>query len=573
MGTMFSPRIRRWLIGIGSAFAGLALALAVAVVAGRPWWSSRLADWTGEEEPTAQLKGVVNLAQIWLQERPLVLDPSHPMPNTSRLPYGVSVFLEQEADETNVVRTLDMVKAAGFQVIRQQFPWEDIEIHGKGDFEDRRHTPARSAWAKYDRIVDLAQARGLDIVARLDAPPDWARRDPAEHEYFGPPDNFEDFGDFVYAVVSRYQGRIHTLQIWNEPNIFPEWGNRPPDPEAYTRLLAVAARRAREADPTIAIISAPLAPTLDNNERAMMDLTYLERMLQAGAADHFDILGLIAYGLGSGPDDHRVVWHRTNFARPQLLRDILVRTGHADKPAWILEMGWSAVPEGMAAPFGRVTDEQQARYLVGAFRRIEADYPWVGVACVWFFRRPNEEWLQRPEGYFRLVTPDWQPLPAYTALQAEATAPPRLPTGFQHIVHPAYQFSPGWRKESSPAALLGEWMRGEAGATVSFTVEGSQATLHTRRGPADTVLEARVDGGAPRVVDLRAERDEAVEIPLVDDWRVGTHTVTVRVARGEAVVEGVTVTRSEDGLARRGLLALAALGALAGVAFAVWGRR
>ncbi|MCW5852478.1 MAG: hypothetical protein KIT87_20555, partial [Anaerolineae bacterium] len=292
----------------------VALALVVLVVlAGRSTWSRLLADWTGEEEPTAQLKGLVNLADIWLTDPPLSLDADRPLPYTSVRPYCVSAFLEQEADEANVVRSLDMIQAAGVQFVRQQFPWEDIEIHGKGDFEDRRHQPYRSAWAKYDLIVDLAEARGLTLIARLDAPPDWSRADPAEHEWFGPPDNYDDYGDFVAQVVSRYRGRLHYLQIWNEPNIFPEWGARPPDPAAYTRLLAVAARRARAIDPSIVIISAPLAPTLDHSDRALYDLDYLQRMLDAGAAQSFDILGIIAYGLGSGPGDHRVVWHRTNF--------------------------------------------------------------------------------------------------------------------------------------------------------------------------------------------------------------------------------------------------------------------
>lgn len=560
--------IIRWGVGSLVVVVGLATMIGVAW----PRLTVGLAGWTGEEEPVAQFKGVVNLADIWLRERPLRLDADRPLPHTSLRPYGVSVFLEQEVDEANVVRSLDMIQAAGFQVIRQQFPWEDIEIHAKGDFEDRRHQPARSAWAKYDRIVELAGARGLTIIARLDAPPDWARSDPAEHEWFGPPDRFEDYGDFVTAVVQRYQGRIKYLQIWNEPNIFPEWGTRPPDPVAYTRLLSIAARRARAIDPGMVIISAPLAPTLDHSERALYDLDYLDAMLEAGAAQYFDILGIIAYGLGSGPGDHRVVWHRTNFARPQLLRDALVRHGVGDKPAWILEMGWSAVPEGMDAPFGRVTDEQQARYLVGAYDRIEHDYPWVGVGVVWFFRRPNPEWLKRPEGYFRLVTPDWQPLPAYTALQAVATAPAVLPSGFQHVSHPGFTLSGPWRSEANTQAALATWVRGSVGSQISFTFDGSDATLLTRLTPASGILEYSVDGGPAQGVDVQSREEGALDLRLVADALPGAHRVELRVTRGEVIVEGVRVRRSTDGVIRRSLLGLALIAGGLGVVLAL-GRR
>ena len=56
----------------------------------------------------------------------------------------------------------------------------------------------------------------------------------------GPPDNLSDFGDFVYALVSRYktgspQGRVHAIEIWNEPNLAREWGNKPPNPASTSR--------------------------------------------------------------------------------------------------------------------------------------------------------------------------------------------------------------------------------------------------------------------------------------------------------------------------------------------------
>jgi hypothetical protein len=61
-------------------------------------------------------------------------------------PFGVNTFLEQEAEPEKRDRSLRLIAEAGFHWIRQEFPWEDIEIHGKGDFEDRRHEPYRSAW-------------------------------------------------------------------------------------------------------------------------------------------------------------------------------------------------------------------------------------------------------------------------------------------------------------------------------------------------------------------------------------------------------------------------------------------
>jgi len=408
------------------AVLSVALLLTLAILVFPLVWprvSATLFDWIGEEEPLEQVKGLGALLEIWLFGPRLDLAPNVPVNHVPGNPFGVNTFLQLEADPANVDRSLAMVKAAGFAWIRQQFPWEDIEIHGKGDYQDRRTLPFKSAWLKYDRIVDLVEKHGLNMVVRLDAPPQWSRSNPAEEGTFGPPDNLADYADFVEAVVRRYRGRIHTLQIWNEPNIYPEWGNKRPDPERYVEMLQLATTRARAVDPNIVIISAPLAPTLDDDARSLNDLKYLERMYLAGARGTFDILGAIAYGLGTAPTDHRVAWNRTNFARPELLRDLMVRYGDADKPVWIMEMGWNAVPEGMPAPFGRVTEAQQARYSVLAFERIRNEWPWAGVGFLWHFRLPDDSRRDQPIYYFRLVDPDWTPRPVYSAIQAVATRP------------------------------------------------------------------------------------------------------------------------------------------------------
>jgi hypothetical protein len=312
-----------------------------------------------------------------------------------------------------------MISEAGFKWIRQEFPWEDIEIHGKGDFEDRRNEPYRSAWAKYDNIVELAEKYDLAIIARLSNPPTWSRAAGDETGTYAPPDDYNDFGDFVYTVVSRYRGRIKYYQIWNEPNIYPEWGEQPVDPEAYTELLKVGYTRAKEADPDCVIISGALASTIELGPHNLNDFIFLQRMYDAGAGDYFDILAMQGYGLWSGPYDRRMRPRVINFSRPLYVRDIMVKNGDENKPIWISEMNWNALPlDHPAYPsYGRVTEEQQARYAVEAYQRIQAEWPWVGVVNFWFFKRPSEEEKDQAWYYFRMVEPDFTPLPVYNAVK------------------------------------------------------------------------------------------------------------------------------------------------------------
>ena len=106
--------------------------------------SSTLLNWTGEEALLPQVRGVFQLVSGLTRPQPKTR-PHVPVSHTDVCPFGVNVFLEQEVEPEKRERTLQMISEAGFKWIRQEFPWEDIEIHGQGDIEDRRHEPYRSA--------------------------------------------------------------------------------------------------------------------------------------------------------------------------------------------------------------------------------------------------------------------------------------------------------------------------------------------------------------------------------------------------------------------------------------------
>ena len=182
------------------------------------------------------------------------------IPHTDVNPYGANFFLDLEVEAWKRQKTVEMAQAASIGWAKQVFPWEAIEPRAKGRYVDAE---GRSTWQKYDEMVDLFTSHGIQVIARLDRPPAWAREDNRFPQR--PPDRFEDYGDFVYAFVSHFKGRIRYIQIWNEPNIFPEWGNQPVDPEAYTAMLKIAYTRAKQADPNIVVLSAPLAMTVDNS--------------------------------------------------------------------------------------------------------------------------------------------------------------------------------------------------------------------------------------------------------------------------------------------------------------------
>jgi hypothetical protein len=530
---------RRWL-GWAAGLLLVAIVLAGVAAISHPLWSDWLFNVTGEESLAGQVRGGLEWLGNVTRPRPETAD-FVPVANAGVNPFGVNTFLQQEVEPAKREQTVQMIADAGFHWIRQEFAWEDIEIHGKGDFEDRRHEPYRSAWEKYDQIVDLADQYGLEIIARLSNPPAWSRALGDAAGTLAPPDNLDDYGDFCEAVARRYQGRIRVYQIWNEPNIYPEWGEAAVSPEEYTQLLKVAYTRIKKVCPECVVVSGALAQTIPLGPRDLNDFIFLQRMYDAGAGDYFDVLAMQGYGLWSGPTDRRMRPRVLNFSRPLYLREIMVQNGDADKPIWITEMNWNAPPPDLAdKAFGFVTPEQQARYAVLAYRRAQQEWPWVGVVNFWFFKLATDAGQDQAMYYFRMVEPDFSPLPVYTALQeyTHSDEPLVLYPGVHQEDHWALSYDGPWKTRSDAAAELGAYRYAphSSQATLQFTFEGTDLWL--KAGPGSQgVVTYSLDGSAEKETKAAA----GSSIVLASELPRGRHIISIRAASGPLTVDSLTI--------------------------------
>ena len=555
-------RLHNWLWATGGA-----LLLAAWLLAAGPAISRQLVYLTGEEQLLPQLTGAVQLL-LSLARPALHVADDVPVAHTGMSPFGVNTFLQNEADPLKRRLAIEMIAHAGFRWIRQEFPWQDIEIHGRGDFTDRRQNPPRSSWEKYDQIVDLATAHHIEIIARLSTPPAWSRAAGDRAGPFAPPDDLNDFGNFVEAVVRRYRGRVHYYQIWNEPNIYPEWGEQPVDAAEYVALLKVGYTRAKAVDPDVVIIAGALAATieLDRYPHGLTDALFLQQMYDAGAAPYFDVLSMQGYGLWSGPYDRRMQPRVLNFSRPLYIRDIMVRNGDAHKPIWLSEMAWNALPPDSPLPaaYGRVTLEQQARYAVLACQRLQQEWPWLGVASYWFLKQADDRERERsPQYYFRLLEPDFRPMPVYHALSRAAHQAPVMYAGFRQEDHWAITYRGDWQVVHDKQAVLGSYRRATSeGATASFTFEGQDLWLVSVRQPGGGRLAVSIDGTPSQVIDLQAaETTFGVHIPLARSLPAGRHHVVLTAQLDTSggvgpVIDGFVVANPPLTWLRRGLGAL-----------------
>ena len=515
--------------------------------------------------------------------------PPRTIPHTDLNPYGANFFLQWEAEPWKVEKTLEMAGEAGLGWVKQHFPWEDLELKKGVYWNDKLNI---STWDKYDRIVDLANQHGLQIIARLDRPPDWTRQDNRYKER--PPDRFEDYGDFVYAVVSHYKGRIRYYQIWNEPNIFPEWGDQPVDPAAYTRLLKIAYMRAHEADPNAIILSAPLAQTLEESPRNMSDLKYLDEMYKHGAKDYFDILFANAYGFAFPPEDPPDPG-RLNFSRVLLLHEVMVRNGDAGKAVWFNEFGWNAAPADMPPDklkWARVSEEDQAAYTVRAIQKARREWDWAGAFCIWYFRQAGQIPPDDSAYYFRMVDVGFTPRLLYGAIKKEAEAVRVAGPGQYEVTNPALVAQGTWEvirddQASGKAFLSGS----EPSNSLTITFYGSEIELLVRRSPEAGALLVTLDGKEanrlPRdqqgrsVLDLYSAADEGwTKVLVAAGLGSRRHVLRLTVspnrnpsAGGQEVsVDGFVVQDAQDQVWDWPVLAIGSAAAALALAIIVWRR-
>jgi len=476
------------------------------------------------------------------------------------LTLGMNVFLEKEPERANVVRSVQLLKDGGVTFVRQSFPWQDIEPN-PGDF---RNAQGQSSWAKYDFIVDQLSQAGIGIMARVDTIPRWARPPTDDFTAWdkGPPQDFNNYANFVGALAARYKGRINHFQVWNEPNLDGEWGGKPISPEQYGILLKYTAEKVKAISPTALIVTAGLAQTTEDGVKTnnLSELAFIDRLYKSGARPYFDILSVMDYGLGDSPEDRRVSPDRANFSRLLLAREVMVRNGDEQKPIWVSEYGWVSLPTdwqgSTKTTWGQSVDaETQARWTIAGLERMRREWPWVGAVFVWGFR-----WVERPEEtgadparYFEVVDHDFTPRPAYLALkgwsaQQRVATSGVLPIRDAHLV---------WDGEWRDQTLGGQTYRvtTRAGATMRVAFQGTELRLRARAGSSEGQLYATIDGQP--IGSLKADKDGSylllrdgqtavhdTEFPLASGLSDEQHLLELRYGGfGEVALSGLTIGR------------------------------
>jgi hypothetical protein len=277
--------------------------------------------------------------------------------------------------------------------VRIDLSWARFQAPGAGQFND--------AYVHHvDQLVDIARARGLNVLAILWSTPSWANASSGTNS---PPADPADYANAARWAASHFRGRIAAWEVWNEPNLSTFWTGTPAQ---YVRLLQAAYPAFKAGDPDATVVFGGLS---------LNDDAWLAQAYAAGAHGFFDVMATHPYqgardAAPEYPDDGHKYW----LTHVTAIRQLMVQNGDAGKNIWFTEFGWSAYSGGVGL-------EQQGDYFVRAIKFVRQNYPYV-THMFWYDDR-NTASGNAWEDNLGLLNRDLSEKPAYAALKTFMTTP------------------------------------------------------------------------------------------------------------------------------------------------------
>lgn len=278
--------------------------------------------------------------------------------------------------------------------VKMQVRWEDIET--ERDVFD---------WFYTDTYLPAAQAEGLKVLISVVTAPAWAREPGVDTSRHGPPADPQDFADFVVAILERYPGMVHAVEVWNEMNLDREWTSTGGLSAAnYVELLRTTYQAVKEVDPGVIVVSGALSPTgLSDGVRAWDDFTYMDQLIAAGMLNYADCVGAHHNGINVSPN---YTWDQTPNDPSAAFRGPFDNPHHSwsfrstlqtyaskialaggDQKLCVTEFGWASAEGLEGAPAGfdfaldNTLDEQRDFTIDAVNNMLEWDIVWL--AFLW----------------------------------------------------------------------------------------------------------------------------------------------------------------------------------------------
>jgi spore germination protein YaaH len=350
------------------------------------WVSADVVDVNGPTETVAMVQVAPPPTAV-----PVAAKPAAPKPAAAAAPaaksypaapgsFGYGVQIDPWGNRPAAIAA---IKNMGFNWVKIQVPWKTFE-----------GSPGQRSYA--DDIINELAGSGLNVLASIVKAPDWARPGNTDRSVEGPPADPQTYADYVGAFAAHNKGKVKAIEVWNEQNLWYEWGHEPLNAGRYVDLLCRAYRAIKAADPGMSVLAGAPTPTgVNDGSTAIDDVAYLQQMYAAGAKNCFDGVGAHPSGYNNPPDakfgynnpaepsfkNHPSFFFRDTMER---YRGIMVANGDAGKRVWPTEFGWASTgsPHPGYEYATQNTEQEQADYIVRAFQMAKS-WGWVGPMFLW----------------------------------------------------------------------------------------------------------------------------------------------------------------------------------------------
>ena len=318
----------------------------------------------------------------------------------SRVGLHVSAATLGYEPQADFDRDMGILDGSGAGWVRVDINWSVIQRHGPTSYD----------WVPFDRIVDDARARGLNVLGVLTYTPAWARPNPNDH-YATPPEDAADYAAFVTKATQHYAPKgVHAYEIWNEPNITGFW-KPAPDPDGFVELLQAGYPAIHAADPSAIVVSGGLSPAATDDGN-IDPREFLQAMYANGAKGYFDALGHHPYCFPSAPGDAESwsAWYQM-YGTSTSLRGTMVANGDGGKKIWGTEFGYPT--NGPSGTY--VSEAAHAQHITKAYE-LFGSYSWAGPLFTYASRDKGTDTSSR-YNFYGLTRFDFSLKPAFASFQ------------------------------------------------------------------------------------------------------------------------------------------------------------
>jgi len=245
---------------------------------------------------------------------------------------GMTMYIDAKGDG----KELDAIKALGVKWVRVSQEWQWLSS-----------APGKIDYTNYERIVWMAKARGLKVLALAMGAPAWANGGHQDSGHYPPTaSHIPDFAAYAAGLAVR---GADAIEIWNEPNNPSSFFLPKPNVNTWAQIMIASYAAIKRANATIPVVTGGMAPygdlnnTSDPNVATLAPVNFFKNAMNVpGFKDSFDGVGHHPYIYPDDPITAKIGWNA--LMQTRLLHDTLVAAKVGDRPFWFTEYGNCTAP-------------------------------------------------------------------------------------------------------------------------------------------------------------------------------------------------------------------------------------